>query len=383
MRHSKLKWVLVFLVAATAPVSAEDLGVPNSSVVCLDVTPTAKLACRIHQEAIWSIASHLTRIANQHRVEDAPFERGPGAIELWISDRAKTLAKANLELYDLRKNYQLQAILSALDAVPVLASSALYAYAVNSDLGFKPPENLGQVLETNRGLCGNAAELFQAVLNKLGLETRIVQFWWRDDDGNALNHIAVEVAWNGGWHLYDPTFGAYFVAKANEEAGALATDAARRVEYVVPVVNRNSTTYRYWKLAGLEPFDYLKRPLVDVTIGGKGAIDAYLKPDHEALVSKFENIPNYVGNIQADGNTEGLLFRFLGVSGQFDATVAISASAGCQFSTPMLNERPFPFTPGVHVIRDVVDPSILQIKGPDDACYLVLTSVRFDPVTKR
>jgi hypothetical protein len=380
MRHSKLKWVLIFLLAATAPVSAEDLGVPNNSAVCADVTPTAKLACRIHQEAIWSIASHLTRIANQHGAKAAPVGPRPGAVELWISNRVETLAKANLEFYDLRKNYQLQAILSALDAVPVLASSALYSYAASSDLGFKPPENLAQVLETNRGVCGNAAELFQTVLNKLGLETRFVQFWWRDDDGNAVNHIAVEVAWNGGWHLYDPTFGAYFVAKANDEAEALATDAARRVEYV-PVVNRNNTNYRNWKLAGLEPFDYLKRPLVDVTIGGKGAIHAYLKPDHEALVSTFENIPNYVGDIRADGNTEGLLFLFLGVSGRFDATVTVAASAGCQFSTPMLNERPFPFTPGVHVIRDVVDPSILQIKGPDDVCYLDLTSVRFDPVS--
>lgn len=371
--------LLVFFPSSTTMAFAGSLSLPENSTVCADASPIMKLTCRIHQEAIWSVASQLYGVSKRLGLEAAPSGQRPGAVEEDILAVAETLRSAHVEFGDLRTSYQLQVILSALDAVPVIVSSATYAYALNS--GIDVPHSETEVLQATSGLCGNAAEIFESVLRNLGLTTRTAQFWWRDDQGRSENHVAVEVLWNGAWRLYDPTFGAYFVAGPDGSNEVLDTASARNNTFT-SIVNRNGTTYRYWKLAGLEPFDYLRHPDVDVIIGGKGIIHVPLTPNLGGLTTTFANIPNFVGDNQVDGRSEGLVFRFPKVSGHFDATVTGSASAGCQSSIAFLNDRSFPSTAGVHVICDVADPSIFQIKGSDDVCYLVLSTIRFDPVNE-
>jgi transglutaminase-like putative cysteine protease len=65
------------------------------------------------------------------------------------------------------------------------------------------------VLGAQAGLCGDAALAFAAIVKRLGLGARSVQFYY-DDSGVPANHIAVEVSYGGGWHYFDPTYGVFW-----------------------------------------------------------------------------------------------------------------------------------------------------------------------------
>lgn len=359
---------------------AGDPSLPEVSTICGDQALVEKLACRVHREAVWSVASQLSGIAKKHALvsvnQTLPRQ---GAIEDGIRNATNMLRAAGVDFGDIREQYELQAILSALDVVPTLVSSANYGYLKNSDPKFKPPRNIAEVLERSGGLCGNAVELFEAILTRLGVKTRTVQFWWRGDEDESLNHIASEVFWKGRWRLYDPTYGAYFLQVGNEDAGPLGAQSARSVSFHA-VVNPNATTYRNYKLSQVDPFEYLRRSDVDVTIAGKGTIKIHTEADNGTFITKFENVQNYVGDNRQDGSSDGTKFRFPGLTGRFDVKLDIAGAWGCRSSVLFLNDRPIPTVSGVLVVRDVVNPEILEVRGTDDACYVVLNSVRFNPL---
>lgn len=347
--------------------------------VCTSDDPVDDLACRVHREGAWEVLTRLVSLAEAHRVpipQRSP--RGPGVIERDISSMSADLQRAGVPPASVdRRVYEQALILSALDAVPTLLSSARYGYEMASDPTAVPPNDPITALEKGIGICGNHVQLFDAVLRKLGLRTRTVQFWWRDDNGKSVSHIALEVFWNGRWRLYDPTFGAFFVA-ADDDAAAepLGAEDARR-RHIRPVLNPMRVTYRYYLIAGADPFAHLKREDVDVTVGGKGVVTVPLEGSPDERASHFLNVPNYVGDNQADGVPDGQSFRFRGLAGRYTATIDITGEAGCTRSQLLMNEQPIPVEPGVHTLAGVENPETLQISGPDDVCYVVLKEIRF------
>src|SRR3569623_363661 len=163
MRCRGLQWVSVvmILIGSGVAIRADDWSFSNNLIVCADPTAVAKLACRIHKEAIWAVAAQLVGLAKSHDVTIAPLRGGyPGAVESSIRESAATLTKDNVPVGDLQTSYKLQVILSALDAVAAQVSTALYGYDANSSGETKPPETADRALQTEAGLCGNAAEIF-------------------------------------------------------------------------------------------------------------------------------------------------------------------------------------------------------------------------------
>lgn len=69
--------------------------------------------------------------------------------------------------------------------------------------GLMPTANA--VLAAGAGVCGHAALTFAAIVKRFGLEVRSVQFYY-----DTSSHIANEVYYDGAWHFYDPTYGAYY-----------------------------------------------------------------------------------------------------------------------------------------------------------------------------
>lgn len=64
------------------------------------------------------------------------------------------------------------------------------------------------VLEQRIGACGNNSVLMIAMANELGIEGRIINLWNIPSIGGG--HSVVEFFYDGKWHLFDPTNGAYY-----------------------------------------------------------------------------------------------------------------------------------------------------------------------------
>jgi Transglutaminase-like superfamily len=98
---------------------------------------------------------------------------------------------------------------AAMDYVLEHVSPTAYGY-LEIFGGQLPSSTPDAALGAQAGLCGNAALTFAAIVKRLGLGARSVQFYY-DDPGNAPDsHIAVEVAYDDAWHYFDPTFGVFF-----------------------------------------------------------------------------------------------------------------------------------------------------------------------------
>ena len=98
---------------------------------------------------------------------------------------------------------------AAMDYVVEHVSPTAYGY-LEIFGGQLPGPTPDAVLGAQAGLCGDAALAFAAIVKRLGLSARSVQFYY-DDPGNVPDsHIAVEVSYDGGWHYFDPTFGVFW-----------------------------------------------------------------------------------------------------------------------------------------------------------------------------
>lgn len=126
--------------------------------------------------------------------------------------------------------------LAAMDYVVGHVSAPLYGYAsVNGGNGRQTAD---QIIKDGSGICGSAAMTFAAIVRNLGVKVRSVQFYY--DAVN--NHIADETFYNGGWHYYDPTFGAYFQSKGGK---VLSISAARRLPNALAILRHDDTQLWY------------------------------------------------------------------------------------------------------------------------------------------
>ena len=123
-----------------------------------------------------------------------------------------------------------------------LVSEAAMDYVAGhvSDTAFGYLEVTGRALPANKpnpalgtqaGICSQAAVTFAAIVEELGLRVRSVNFDYVNLGENpaADGHVAVEVFYDGGWHFFDPTFGALWtnrdgsVLSIGEIRGGLGT----------------------------------------------------------------------------------------------------------------------------------------------------------------
>jgi hypothetical protein len=113
-------------------------------------------------------------------------------------------------------NYPLEYLqsLAAMNYVVGHVTAPEYGYRKQM-AGLPIPWNVELALTYQAGICGNAADVYAAIVRQLGIQVRSVQFYY----GASDNHIADETFYAGSWHYFDPTWGLTF------DNGASITDA--------------------------------------------------------------------------------------------------------------------------------------------------------------
>jgi Transglutaminase-like superfamily len=115
-----------------------------------------------------------------------------------------------------------------------------------------PGQHPNEILAAQAGLCGQASQVFAAIVKSLGLPVRAILFYYTDPWGAADGHTAVEVSYGGSWHFYDPTFGQFWtdangnvlsIAQVRAGLGTQQRDAASFTNLVEDVSLGNDTWF--------------------------------------------------------------------------------------------------------------------------------------------
>ena len=194
-----------------------------------------------------------------------------------LSQRSKTLPKEFVTAVAIMNG--VQARLSSIN------------YAILKRQGKPIPNTTEDCLALRAGICGNHIAAFLTVADQLGLRTRPVEFYIAGPaPAQNTSHICVEVYYNQRWHLFDITWGTYFVLHNNvasiddiRESGTKSRDWA--------VSNESDLWYLQWKDAGHDPLVYVDHMHVDILRGRKGTIR--LRPNQQTYTPVHQ--PNFIG----------------------------------------------------------------------------------------
>ena len=157
-----------------------------------------------------------------------------------------------------RVSFDQAAALSAMNLVEVSISTP--RFALRQKFSGKPlPDQPAANFKTQAGFCQGAVDSMNAVLKRLGVKTRRVEFFWGSGD-DALDHVVSEVFWDGRWHMMDPTWGMFISAPGKRlqilSYAEIAGGAPREIH-----VNDARAWYSYSQsLDDRAAFEYLKHP---------------------------------------------------------------------------------------------------------------------------
>jgi hypothetical protein len=164
-------------------------------------------------------------------------------------------------------------------------------YAILKQQGKPTPKTTEECLALRAGICGNHVAAFLTVADQLELRVRPVEFYIAGTSPSEnTSHICVEVYYNQRWHLFDVTWGTYYMLQNNvasidqiRKSGTKSRDWA--------ATNESDLWYLQWKDAGHDPLVYVDHMHVDILRGRKGTIRLR---DYKQTYTPVHQ-PNFVG----------------------------------------------------------------------------------------
>ena len=129
---------------------------------------------------------------------------------------------------------------AAMNYVTGHVSAPAYGF-MNAVMGTSPLPNAESVLQAGAGICGHAALTFAAIVRRFDIPVRSVQFYYAD---GINNHIADEVYYDGAWHYFDPTWGAFY----SDGLRVLSITEARERTDARSLLHQNDTLFWRWAL---------------------------------------------------------------------------------------------------------------------------------------
>ena len=164
-------------------------------------------------------------------------------------------------------------------------------YAILKQQGKPTPNTPEECLAQRAGICGNHIATFLTVADQLGLRARPVEFYIAGTSPtNNTSHICVEVYYSQQWHLFDVTWGTYFLFQNNVASIDPIRKAGIKSRHWA-VTNESDLWYLQWKDAGHDALIYVDHADVDILRGRAGVIR--LRPETQIYTPTHQ--PNFVG----------------------------------------------------------------------------------------
>ena len=200
-------------------------------------------------------------------------------------------------------------------------------YAQLTKSGVLLPNTPNKCLAMGAGICGGQIMTTRAILNRLGIKNRSVQFYLRGTTPQKnSSHIGLEVFYSNKWHYFDVTWGTFFRRKGDKKDRVLSIAEVLQAPKVdaLAVTNKSDLWYQQWTAAGLDPLIYLRSKQRDVVVGGNGTI--HLRPNNQLKFTPTHQ-PNYIGRNTAVGS--GLTIRLIKVPDKISTcTISVTGIAG-------------------------------------------------------
>jgi len=236
-------------------------------------------------------------------------------------------------------------------------------------------------LQTGIGICGSQAATALALLRIVGLQARDVQFYYIGKKGKRCSHIIPEVFIAGKWRIIDTTYGAFWRGTHKNNNSLLAsTEDVLTGKEIYLFWNSALLRYNIACLPGQQdPFSYLKSG-ASVLRGGKGEVAISLA--EKKGVEKFAGLPNYIGDIKADGLSEGVRYRIATKENQKINLILVIKGSGAS-STNNINikigNNTLRYSTKTNSYECVAkNPEYLSVESPMDVAYLQIESLQWE-----
>jgi len=213
------------------------------------------------------------------------------------------------------------------------------------------------------------------------LQARDVQFYYIGKKGKRCSHIIPEVFIAGKWRIIDTTYGAFWRGTHKNNNSLLAsTEDVLTGKEIYLFWNSALLRYNIACLPGQpDPFSYLKSG-ASVLRGGKGEVAISLA--EKKGVEKFAGLPNYIGDIKADGLSEGVRYRIATKENQKINIILVIKCSGAS-STNNINikigNNTLRYSTKTNSYECVAkNPEYLSVESPMDVAYLQIESLQWE-----
>jgi hypothetical protein len=109
-------------------------------------------------------------------------------------------------------------------------------------------------LEQEAGICGNAAAVFEVILDRLGVRAHRLNLFYTAPNGTKGGHTTAEAFWQGRWHMMDPTWGVFFRRSKAKPAAILShAQVAQLTRPSLDLIQDRS--HLWWQVSSVEMHD--------------------------------------------------------------------------------------------------------------------------------
>jgi hypothetical protein len=345
----------------------------SGKVFCDDSDQVTYEACLIFQSSV----AFWYRLGSPQNCPPAPIGK-----EIRPLTQLKKLKREDifLALNSVCFNY-IYAVFTA-NTVPVLINAANRSFQILGSAAFREPgSNPELCLIARGGICGNQTAVAIALLERVGLPARSVQFFY-SLNGVRHSHIVPEVFIDGKWRLIDSTYGAFWTSTTNKISfELLSTDELLGIDRVI----RSDQIARFANVALLNSGDpesyfiYLHSQ-GSILRGGVGVINIDI--EGESGRETFGDLPNYLGDNQADRSSKDVKINLSMTSNRnYKLKVIVKASAfiGEKAVNICLDDVCLPFSKQQSVYEFILQkPSTLSLKSDLDVAYAVLEALEWN-----
>lgn len=164
----------------------------------------------------------------------------------------------------------------------------------------KRPENDAvAVLGARAGICGEHTSVGLALMKRVGYIARPLEFYYSSDT-KTRSHIIIEFQIDGLWYPVDTTYGAFWRNPKTNEFALTTTDDV--ISEGKPPASYNAVLVDS-KSDAAEIFYYITQPN-SILRGSVGEV--IISTESPQGEETFDNLPNFVGDINEDGLDEGV-----------------------------------------------------------------------------